>query len=624
MAAHDLVIRNATLIDGSGAPACIADVAIQGDRIAAVHRRGKAELSGVQTVDSNPARGSGSGRGPGSNPAEALHGGEPIGHGHREIDAQGLLLTPGFVDVHTHYDGQATWDPQLAPSSVHGVTTAVFGNCGVGFAPLRPGAQDFLINLMEGVEDIPGTVLAEGIPFNWESFPEYLDALEALPHAIDIGAQVPHAALRCYAMGDRGGDHAEIPTPQEREFMGRLLEEALHAGALGLTTSRTIKHKARDGRNTPSLSATEDELISLARAMRRAGKGVIEVNSDFGPGEYEIMEQACRESGRPLSILLIQVDRAPQLWKDTLDQIHASRRKGLEVNAQVGSRCIGVLLGLQASLNPFGFHPAWREQLAGLDHAARVRRLKADAELRRVLTQQPADNAGTRHIAGMLERAFVMSTIPDYEPAAADSIAQRARASGQSVWSLVLDALLADEGSGLLMHPFENYTHGDLEVVRAMLEDEATVMGVGDGGAHVGTICDASGPTFLMTHWARDRQRGPRIALETLIRKQTRDSALSYGLSDRGLIAQGLRADLNLIDLARLSLPRPEMVHDLPAGGKRFLQGVQGYRHTFVAGIETRCNDAPTGALPGRLVRGAAQTNSATQPNSAKASTTSR
>jgi N-acyl-D-amino-acid deacylase len=590
MSHHDLVIRNATLVDGSGEAACIADVAVNGDRIQAIHRRGRASLKGVATVGSDPAR-------------DRSPEGEAIGRGRREIDAQGLLLTPGFVDVHTHYDGQATWDSQLAPSSVHGVTTAVFGNCGVGFAPMRPGTQDFLINLMEGVEDIPGSVLAEGIPFNWESFPEYLDALESLPHAIDIGAQVPHAALRCYAMGERGGDHAEVPTEAERTLMGQLLEEALRAGALGLTTSRTIKHKARDGRNTPSLSANEDELVSLARAMRRAGTGVIEVNSDFGPGEYEIMEQACRESGRPLSILLIQVDRAPQLWRDTLDQIHASRARGLAVNAQVGSRGIGVLLGLQASLNPFGFHPAWRQELAGLDHAARVRRLQADAELRRILTEEIPDNTGTRYIAGMLERAFVMDAIPDYEPEARDAIAHQARQSGRSVWALTLEALLADGGDGLLMHPFENYTHGDLEVVRAMLDDDATVMGVGDGGAHVGTICDASGPTFLMTHWARDRRRGARLPLERLIRKQTLDSALSYGLHDRGLIAPGLRADLNLIDLEGLRLPRPVMIHDLPAGGKRFLQGVQGYRHTFVAGVETRFNDAPTGELPGRLVR---------------------
>jgi len=594
MSSHDLVIRGATLVDGTGSPACLADVAVDGGLITAVHRHGPASLPGVQCVPAAPRDAQGAADGQSKAP----------GRGHREIDAQGLLLTPGFVDVHTHYDGQATWDAQLAPSSVHGVTTAVFGNCGVGFAPLRPGGADFLINLMEGVEDIPGSVLSEGIPFNWESFPEYLDALERMPHAIDIGAQVPHAALRVYAMGDRGGDHAEQPTEAERRLMGDLLESALRAGALGLTTSRTIKHRARDGRHTPSLSAGEDELLSLARAMRRAGRGVIEVNSDFGPGEFAIMEQAARISGRPLSILLIQVDRAPNLWRETLDQIHAARASGLDVNAQVGSRCIGVLIGFHATLNPFGSHPAWREHLEGLTDAQRLARLRSDAGLRRRLIDERPDNKSTRVMQGMLERAFEMAPVPDYEPdVQRDSIATRARERGVSLWEVALEVLMQDEGKGLLMHPFENYTHGDLEVIRAMLTDDATVMGVGDGGAHVGTICDASGPTFLLTHWARDRRRGPRIALEHLVRKQTLDSARSYGLFDRGRIAAGFRADLNLIDLQGLTLHRPYMAYDLPAGGKRFLQAATGYRHTFVAGVETLCADQATGALPGRLVR---------------------
>lgn len=594
MSTHDLVIRGATLVDGSGNAACMADVAVDRGTITAVYRRGAATLDGVQSVMRAPADTGASG---------TVGAGAP-GSGRREIDAGGLLLTPGFVDVHTHYDGQATWDAQLAPSSVHGVTTAVFGNCGVGFAPLKPGAQDFLINLMEGVEDIPGSVLSEGIPFTWESFPEYMDALERMPHAIDIGAQVPHSALRVYAMGERGGDHAEQPTERERQYMGELLESALRAGALGLTTSRTIKHKARDGRHTPSLSASEDELLSLARAMRRAGRGVLEVNSDFGPGEFEILEQAARISGRPLSILLIQVDRAPHLWRETLDQIHAARAKGLDVNAQVGSRCIGVLIGFQATLNPFGSHPAWREHLEPLTHAQRIARLQADPALRRRLIDERPGNKAAIVMGGMLERAFEMAAVPDYEPdVSADSISARASSRGVSTWEIAMEVMMQDDGNGLLMHPFENYTHGDLEVIRAMLEDDATVMGVGDGGAHVGTICDASGPTFLLTHWARDRRRGPRIALERLVRKQTLDSARSYGLFDRGLIAPGMRADLNLIDLHGLTLHRPYMAYDLPAGGRRFLQTATGYRHTFVAGIETLCNDQPTGALPGRLVR---------------------
>jgi N-acyl-D-amino-acid deacylase len=591
MAAHELVIRGATLVDGTGAPACVADVAIDGGRIAAVRRRGAAALPGIETVGAT-AGGAG----------HAAAGGAPIGRGTREIDAGGLLLTPGFVDVHTHYDGQATWDAALAPSSVHGVTTAVFGNCGVGFAPLRPGGVDFLINLMEGVEDIPGTVLAEGIPFGWESFPEYLDALETMPHAIDIGAQVPHAALRCYVMGERGGDHAERPTASECDTMARLLEEALHAGALGLTTSRTTKHRARDGRPTPSLSAGEDELLALAGAMRRAGRGVLEVNSDFGPGEFDTLLAAARVSRRTLSLLLIQVDRAPTLWRETLDVIHAARAQGLSANGQVGSRAIGVLIGLEATLNPFADRPAWAP-LAALPPAERVARLRADPALRARLVDAPAHDGQGRMIDRMLERAFAMGPVPDYEPDASASIAAVAAATGRPIRAVALDVLLADDGSGLLLHPFENYTGGDLDVVRTMLEDDATVMGVGDGGAHVGTICDGSGPTFLLTHWARDRRRGARLPLEFLVHKQTRASALSYGLADRGAVLPGLRADLNLIDLPALVLHRPRIEYDLPAGGKRFLQSASGYRHTFVAGVETLRDDRPTGATPGRLVR---------------------
>lgn len=584
----DLVIRGATLVDGTGAPACRADVAVEDGRIVAVRRRGTVALPGFEREPTIAARSS--------------DDGPPIPRGRRDIDADGLLLTPGFVDIHTHYDGQATWDAQLAPSSEHGVTTAVFGNCGVGFAPLRPDSIDFLINLMEGVEDIPGTVLAEGIPFGWESFPEYLDALERLPHAIDIGAQVPHAALRCYVMGERGGDHAQRPTGAECETMARLLEAALRAGALGLSTSRTVKHRARDGRPTPSLSADEAELLALARAMRAAGRGVLEVNSDFGPGEFEILEAAAREAGRPLSLLLIQVDRAPSLWRETLDWIHAARGRGRAIGGQVASRSIGVLLGLESTLNPFGTHPVWTA-LAALPRAERLARLRTDPTLRhRLVTERPQDRT-TALIGGMLERAFEMGAVPDYEPPPEAAIGARARTAGVSPWALALDVMLADDGRGLLLHPFENYTGGDLEVVRTLLEDEATVMGVGDGGAHVGTICDGSGPTFLLTHWARDRTRGPRLALERLVRKQTLDSALAYGLTDRGAVRPGMRADLNLIDASGLTLLRPRIEHDLPAGGRRFLQSARGYRHTFVGGVETVRDDRPTGALPGRLIR---------------------
>src|SRR5690242_11086069 len=343
---HDLVIRGGTVVDGSGSAPRIADVAVDNGLITAVE--------------------------PGA------------ARGHREIDASGLLVTPGFVDIHTHYDGQVTWDPYVTPSSLHGVTTVVFGNCGVGFAPVRKGAAPYLINLMEGVEDIPETVLAEGVAFNWESFPQYLDALAATPKVMDIGAQVPHGALRFYVMGERGADHAEPPTPEEIETMGALLEEALRAGALGFTTSRTIKHRAKDGRFTPGLTALEPELFGLARAMQRAGRGVIEVNSDFGPGEFDVLREAARLAGRPLSCLLIQVDRAPDLWRETLAQIHAARAEGVAVTAQVGCRPIGVLLGLETSVHPFMTHPEWMA-MNDLTPEQRYRRLRRDAELRRVL-----------------------------------------------------------------------------------------------------------------------------------------------------------------------------------------------------------------------------------------------
>jgi N-acyl-D-aspartate/D-glutamate deacylase len=561
---HDLVIRNGEVVDGTGALRRVASIAVDGTRISTV--------------------------------------GDDVGPGRREVDARGLLVTPGFVDVHTHYDGQATWDPYLTPSSWHGVTTAVFGNCGVGFAPVRPGAAPYLINLMEGVEDIPGTVLAEGVRFDWESFPQYMASLDAAPKALDIGAQVPHAALRFYVMGERGADHAALPTDDEIARMGALLEEALRAGAMGFTTSRTTKHRAKDGRPTPSLSAGERELLGLAAAMKRAGRGVIEVNSDFGPGEFEALQAAAEHSGRPLSVLLLQVNNAPELWRRTRAQIHAARKAGLQVNGQVGCRPIGVMMGLETTIHPFMTHPAW-QALLPLSSAERFTRLQTDPELRRVLVEQRPDDAHTRMMDDWFPRTYVVDAAYDYEPDPANSLAARARAAGVSPWSLALDALMARDGKGLLTNTFENYSEGSLEVILEMLADEATIMGLGDGGAHVCTICDASGPTFLLTHWARDRTRGPGLPLEFLVRKQTRDSAFAYGLTDRGILAPGYKADINVIDFQRLGLGPVEVVYDLPAGGKRLMQRARGYRHTFVSGQETIRDDERTGALPGRLLR---------------------
>lgn len=565
---HDLVIRGGTVVDGTGAERRTADIAIDDGVITAV--------------------------------------GSDIGPAHRDIDADGQLVLPGWVDIHTHYDGQATWDPYLTPSSWHGVTTAVFGNCSVGFAPVKPGSEPYLINLMEGVEDIPETVLSEGIDFRWESFADYLDVLEQTPRIMDIGAQVPHGALRFYVMGEHGADHAQAPDEDEIERMGALLEESLNAGALGFTTARTTKHKAADGRYTPGLSAAEPELAGLARAMRRANRGVIEVNSDFGPGEFERMREAAEIAGRPLSVLLVQVDNAPGLWRETLDKVGAACADGLEVTAQVGSRPIGMLMGLEATVHPFATHPAW-QALSALAPDQRQAHLRADKALQQVLVRERPDDGHVRWMATVLERTFELGDPLDYEPAPEAAIAARARAQDRDPFDLALELLMRDQGQNLLLHPFENYNAGDMEVVREMLCDPHSVCGVADAGAHVGLICDASSPTSLLTHWARDRKRGPLLPLEFLVRKQTHDTARTYGLNDRGVLAPGYRADVNVIDFDALSLNRPTLVYDLPAGGRRIVQTAQGYRHTFVAGIETMRDGEPTGNLPGRLIRGARQ-----------------
>ena len=562
---HDLVIRGGTVVDGTGAPRRVECLGIDGGTIATM--------------------------------------GGDVGAGHREIDADGLLVMPGWVDIHTHYDGQVLWDPYLTPSSWHGVTTTVFGNCGVGFAPVRPGSEGYLINLMEGVEDIPAEVLAAGIDFGWESFPEYLDVLAGAPRVMDIGAQVPHGPLRFYVMGERGADHAETPTDDEIAAMGALLGEALGAGALGFTTARTTKHRAADGRPTPGLSAGEAELAGLAAAMKRAGAGVIECNSDLGDGEFEILRAMAERAGRPLSLLLLQMDHVPERWRRTLAQIQQANRDGVRVTGQVGCRPIGILMGLDTSLHPFVAHPAWKA-LADLAPDQRLARLRADADIRRALVEDRPTDEDSRWMAGVLARSYVMGDALDYEPDPATSLG----ATGGDIWARGLEAMMADEGRGLILLPFENYTDGNLEVVRELLVAENTVCGLGDGGAHVATICDASYPTFLISHWARDRTRGEGLPLEFLVRKQTLETARTYGLLDRGVLAPGYKADINIVDFDALGLTRPELVHDLPAGGKRFVQRATGYRHTFVSGVEVARDGEHTGALPGALVRGAQPT----------------
>lgn len=563
---HDLVIRNASIVDGTGVPARQGDLAVSNGRITGL--------------------------------------GADVGNGHREINAYGRLLTPGWVDIHTHYDGQATWDPAMAPSSWHGVTTTVFGNCGVGFAPVRRGSERYLINLMEGVEDIPESVLSEGLSFEWESFGDYLDVLEQSGRTMDIGAQVPHAALRFYVMGERGADHTEVPTAQEIERMGELLEQALHQGALGFTTSRTTKHRAADGSLTPSLSAEEPELAGLASAMARAGKGVIEVNSDFGAGDFDRMLAAARIAARPLSVLLIQVDNAPQLWQETLAGVAAAADEGLAVSAQVGSRAIGVLMGLKGSVHPWINHPLWIE-LGQHGDQERIRRIAASAELQSQLLNGRPEDGHAAWMNKVIERTFEIDFPVDYEPAPEAAVAAIARRTGKDPFALMLELMLRDDGNALMLHPFENYTAGDLRVVEDMLVHPNTVCGVADGGAHVGLICDASSPTTLLTHWARDRKRGRQLPVELLVHKQTQATARTYGLMDRGVIAPGYRADFNLIDFAALGVDKPYVAYDLPAGGKRILQRARGYDHTFVNGVEVSAGGEDTGERPGRLLRGA-------------------
>jgi N-acyl-D-aspartate/D-glutamate deacylase len=570
----DLVIRNGFVVDGAGGDPFVGDVAVDGGRI----------------VEVTPA---------------GATGDHTRRLARRELDAEGLVVTPGWVDVHTHYDGQATWDPELTPSAWHGVTTTVFGNCSVGFAPVRPGREDFLINLMEGVEDIPGSVLSEGIDFRWESFGEYLDALEATPHVMDIGTQVPHAALRFYVMGERGADHTEVPTDDEIAEMGRLAAEAVTAGALGFSTSRTVKHRAADGRFTPSLSAVDAELVGIAEAIGTTGRGVLQCNSDFNtPGELPLLRKLAEVSGRPLSFSLIQVDHAPERWRELLDGVAAANAAGQMLRVQVGARPIGVLFGLEATLHPFLGHAAYKP-LADLPIDERVARLRR-SEVRDALLAERVDGGFAAWLGNALERTFELSDPPDYEPPPSASVAARAERAGRSMWELAYDLLLADDGRALLYHPFENYSDGSLDAVGEMLRSPHAVAGLGDGGAHVGTICDASYPTSLLVHWTRDRTRGELLPLPFVVKRQTLDTARAMGFTDRGALRAGLRADINLLDLDGMHLHLPAIVRDLPAGGKRLVQRVDGYRHTLVAGVETYVDGEWTGATPGRLLRGAA------------------
>ncbi|RVW07090.1 D-aminoacylase [Prescottella agglutinans] len=566
---HDLVIRGGLVVDGTGAAPRTADVAVDDGRTTTV--------------------------------------GEVPGAGRREIDATGRLVTPGFVDIHTHYDGQVTWDPLLTPSSLHGVTTVVMGNCGVGFAPVEHDQRDWLISLMEGVEDIPGTVLAEGMTWNWETFPEYLDAIDT-PHAIDFAAQLPHGALRTYVMGRRGGDHRARPTEDEMERMCDIVAEAVEAGALGWSTSRSAVHRASDGSPTPSLTASRDELTGMARGLAKAGAGVIDFISDFmdEPEEMEFVGAIVEAAQRPMSVSVVQSERAPDKWRSLLDGLaEVSAKQNIPITGQVAPRAVGVMLGWELSWHPFMAYPGYRV-LADLAPAERVEQLRRPEVRAALLAEKPeTDSEFVERLSTRFDQVYLLGDPPNYEPGVDDSVAAMATRSGVSPAEVAYDAMMEQDGRGLLYFPMLNYAAGNLDAVREMLARTDTVPALGDGGAHCGAICDASFPTTLLTHWGRDRQGDGRFPVEWLVKRHTADTAAVVGLLDRGQVCVGYRADLNVIDFDRLTVDRPEVLYDLPTGGRRLMQTATGYVATVVAGEVVFEHGEHTGVLPGRLVRGA-------------------
>jgi hypothetical protein len=577
----DLIIRNATIIDGTGAPATTGDLAVEGERIVAV-----GDCSEVATA------------------------------GARVIDAEGLLLTPGFVDLHTHYDGQITWDPIVAPSSVHGVTSVAVGNCGVGFAPAAPDRHDWLIGLLEGVEDIPGTALAEGLTWNWESFPEYLDAVAAMPRTLDVASHVPHAALRTYVMGDRGADHTAAPTDDELARMGALLGEALDAGGIGFATSRTEIHRTKDGANIGTLTAGERELLTLAEVMRERGAGVTQLISDcylstdeeFAAREFDLIEAFARTSGRPLSFTVQQPYHAPERWRYLFERVTQARATGLDLKPQVATRPIGVLEGLEATANPFLFCPSYGP-LQFLPLAERVAALRDPALKERILREHADLMAAVpdgllRQLSGGFDVMFRLTDPVDYELDPSDSLAAAAARQGVDVASLAYDTLLEEDGRRLMYIPLFNYAHHSFDDIAEMIRAPFSLFGLSDAGAHCGAICDASMTTSTLTVWARDRKHGERLPIEWLVHGYTQRTAAHLGWFDRGVLAPGYLADLNLIDLDRLACRPPRIVHDLPAGGRRLVQDADGYRATVKRGVVTFEDGEHTGALPGTLLRG--------------------
>lgn len=562
-----LVIRNGTIVDGSGGDVYEADITIADGRIVAIGR--------------SHARGS------------------------EEINAAGKLVTPGFVDVHTHYDAQATWSSHLSPSTWNGVTTLLLGNCGVGFAPCHPEQRDMLVRLMEGVEDIPEVVLTEGLPWNWQTFPEFLDALDARRYDVDVATQVPHAALRVYVMGQRGADR-EPATERDRQRMAELTEEGIRAGALGFSTSRTLNHRTLDGKHIPTLRAEEAELTAIAQAMQSAGSGWIQIVSDFEDqdDEFGLFRRLASASGRPVTLTLLQSHTRPDAWRDLLGQIDTANAEGMRITGQVRSRPTSVLLGFELSQNPFMGRPSYR-RIASLGFAERTRHLRDPAFRAALLSEDFVGNRRERRVEDW-DRMFPLGQTPNYEPAAEDSIAARARREQRSCDEVAFDLLMEGDGKGILYLPVTNYASGNLDAVRDMIAHPHTLLGLGDGGAHVGIMCDATATSYALTHWTRDRGRGALFPVAWMVKRLSHDNAAAIGLHDRGLIRVGMKADLNVIDYDRLALQAPEIIYDLPAGGKRLIQRTDGFNATIVSGAMVYRNGEPTGALPGRLVRGMA------------------
>ena len=567
---HDIVIRGGTIIDGTGKAAFTGDVAISNGRIVGV--------GGKQ----GPAK--------------------------REIDADGLLVTPGWVDAHTHYDGQAMWDPLLAPSCWHGVTTVLFGNCGVGFAPVKKHHRDALMDLMEGVEEIPNPVLAAGLSWDWETFPQFMDALERRPHAIDIAAQAAHLPLRVYVMGDRAV-RREPATPDDIAEMRRLTIEALQCGAFGFTTSRTDSHKTPDGELVPSRDADADELVGIGSALGAVGMGAFGMNSDFDDEDYELnwMTRLARQSGRPVWFLLTDRYEDPQRWRRLLNATHAARAQGISFTAQIAGRPIGVMMGVGTALNPFTVRPSYKK-IEALSIEEQRQRLRDPQVRRQILAEAPSDADVAKlaqfrqAVTRKWERFYVMGDPPDYEPAPEKSVAAIAAREGRPPDEVAYDYIAGGDGQ-YLYFPVVNYVTGDHAPIFEMLNDPACLFGLSDGGAHCTSIVDAGVPTFMLMHWGRDRGRGPRLPLEKLVKRQTSETADFFGFGDRGRLAPELRADINVIDFDGLKVRKPELVHDMPAGGRRFVQHVEGYEATLVAGRPIFERGERTGAMPGRLVR---------------------